>query len=194
MALEAKPTVNLPSGRDVSSRVKRQTLPPDPNPFTGASLRLEFRPHVELIKTARELVTQFYGQLFLNADAISRVALATHELLENIVKYASEGPCNFESELVVDRVDSAVRIRAQNRTTPERANNLVRLVAEIGANAHPLQMYQHFMRRSALRKDGGSGLGLARIRAEAEMTVCCDVREDEITIVVEGPVGMAGRS
>ncbi len=137
-------------------------------------------------------MTDFYEQLFDDADAVSRVALATHELLENVVKYSSDGRSHFEIELVEEGKGNVVRIRARNRTTPERAHELQRLIAEIAQCSDPFQMYQQFMRRSALRQDGGSGLGLARIRAEAEMDVRCDVSGDEVTIVVEGPVTLAG--
>lgn len=157
----------------------------------GASLCLEFKPYGELITRAREFVTDFYEQLFTDADAVSRVALATHELLENVVKYSSDGRSHFEIELVESGGENLVRIRARNRTTPERANELRRLVDEIGGTSDPFEMYQQFMRRSALREDGGSGLGLARIRAEAEMAVSCDIAGDEVTIVVEGPVALA---
>jgi hypothetical protein len=157
----------------------------------GASLCLEFKPYGELITRAREFVTDFYEQLFIDADAVSRVALATHELLENVVKYSSDGRSHFEIELVESGGASVVRILARNRTTPERAKELERLIAEIGQCSDPFQMYQQFMRRSALREDGGSGLGLARIRAEAEMAVRCHIAGDEVTIVVEGPVELA---
>jgi hypothetical protein len=157
----------------------------------GASLCLEFRPYGELITHTREFVTDFYEQILDDADAVSRVALATHELLENVVKYSSDGRSHFEIELVALGGENVVRIRARNRTTPERAAELQRLVAEIAGSSDPFQMYQQFMRRSAMRQDGGSGLGLARIRAEAEMAVRCDVTGDEVTIVVEGPVALA---
>lgn len=152
---------------------------------------LEFRPYVELVTRAREFVTDFYEQLLSDADAVSRVALATHELLENVVKYSSDGRSHFEIELLDLDGENTVRIRARNRTTPERANELQRLVSEISLG-EPLGMYQRFMRRAAARQDGGSGLGLARIRAEAEMTVRCDVKGDEVTIVVEGLVAPSG--
>lgn len=161
--------------------------------MNGASLCLEFRPYGELITRAREFVTDFYEQLFTDADAVSRVALATHELLENVVKYSSDGLSHFEIELVECDGENVVRIRARNRTTPDRATELQRLIAEIGQSSDPFQMYQQFMRRSALRQDGGSGLGLARIRAEAEMSVRCDVAGDEVTIVVECPVSLVVR-
>jgi hypothetical protein len=156
----------------------------------GAALRLEFRPYVELITRSREFVADFYEQLLIDPDAVSRVALATHELIENVVKYSSDGRIHFEIELFDEGGESFVRIKSRNKTTPERAEELGRLVLEIAEDADPFRMYQAFMRRSAQRKDGGSGLGLARIRAEGEMDIRCDICGDEVTIVVEGPVAL----
>jgi hypothetical protein len=125
-------------------------------------------------------------------EARGRVVAVEHTLVE-IRDEASHhcGRSHFEIELVESGGENVVRILARNRTTPDRARELQRLVDEIGQCSDPFQMYQQFMRRSALREDGGSGLGLARIRAEAEMAVRCDVSGDEVTIVVEGPVELA---
>jgi hypothetical protein len=48
----------------------------------------------------------------------------------------------------------------------------------------PLQHYREVMLKNARRKDG-SGLGIARIRAEADMRTICTIRGDEVTVQVE---------
>lgn len=91
-------------------------------PGSDASVELTFAPSLELIPVVRRFVSAFYEELLSHADAASRLALATHELLENTVK-----------------------------------------------------------RRHARRQDG-SGLGLARIAAEAEMTLEHEVRGDVLSL------------
>jgi hypothetical protein len=183
--------VNRCSKCDVPERVTRTNVLASLGSTNGVSLSLEFRPYIELVTCAREFVADFYEELLDDADAVSRLALATHELLENVIKYSSDGRSQFAIDVFENGGERIVRIRARNRTTPERARELAQLVEEIASTPDAFQMYQQFMRRSAARDDGGSGLGLARIRAEAEMSLRCDVAGDEVTIVVEGPVVLA---
>ncbi|HSY20719.1 MAG TPA: ATP-binding protein [Polyangiaceae bacterium] len=151
----------------------------------GASMTFEFRPDVDLITRAREFVAAFYERVLDDPDAVSRIALATHELLENVFKYSVDGRSTFAIEVGVDGDSFMLRIRVKNRATPERAHEVLRVIREIGELGDPLEMYQTFVRRCAKARDG-SGLGLARIVAEAEMRVYGEVDGDEVTIVAEG--------
>ncbi len=49
-------------------------------------IELRFSPSPELIPVVRRFVSAFYERLLSQADAASRLALATHELLENTCK------------------------------------------------------------------------------------------------------------
>jgi hypothetical protein len=160
--------------------------------MNGAAIRLDFRPHVDLITSARKFVSDFYQRVLADPDAVSRVALATHELLENVIKYSSDGHSHLEIELAESPSGDILRIRASNRTTPERARELCALVAELEEAPDPFALYLEMMRRTAKREEG-SGLGLIRIRAETEMNVRCVVQGDEVTIIVEGHVVPAAR-
>jgi hypothetical protein len=151
----------------------------------GASMTFEFRPDVDLITRAREFVSSFYERVLADPDAVSRIALATHELLENVFKYSVDGRSTFAIEVGADGDAFMLRIRVKNRATPERALEALRVIREIGELGDPLEMYQTFVRRCAKARDG-SGLGLARIVAEAEMRVYGEVDGDEVTIVAEG--------
>jgi hypothetical protein len=51
--------------------------------------------------------------------------------------------------------------------------------------------YQQVMRKNAKRREG-SGLGLARICAEAEMAIDCEVEEDRISIRARAALPAAG--
>lgn len=53
------------------------------NPF----LEICFRPTVATINEARRLVAALYAPLVSDIDIAQRVAMTTHELLENALKY-----------------------------------------------------------------------------------------------------------
>lgn len=169
-------------------------------PTAFASMTFEFRPDVDLITSARAFVTAFYGRVLDDPDAVSRIALASHELLENVFKYSVDGRSTFTIEVSADGDSFVLRIRVKNRATPERAREALRVIREIGELGDPGGMYQTFVRRCARERDGAglsSGLGLARIVAEAEMRVYGEVDGDEVTIVAEGlarPAALAAPS
>jgi hypothetical protein len=71
-----------------------------------------------------------------------------------------------------------VSIETRNRTSPESKAALRALVAEMHAAPERGAFYQTLIQRSSIREDG-SGLGLGRIYAEAEMDVTCDF-DDEL--------------
>ncbi len=158
----------------------------------AASLCLEFRPHRELVSRARVFVSDLYDGVLRDPDAVSRVALATHELLENVVKYSLDGRSHFTIDIAGVGTDRWLRIRVRNKTTPEHARDVGRVLDEIGRAGDPAVMYQHFLRR-CVAEEQGSGLGLARIVAEAELQVHCAIEGDEVTIIAEGPVSLADR-
>jgi hypothetical protein len=61
---------------------------------------------------------------------------------------------------------------------------VARLVSELKAAADPIAYYDRLIRSTAPIV-GSSGLGLARIRAEAGLDVDCSVNGREVSIVVQ---------
>ncbi len=153
------------------------TSPAVPPPYFA----LTFRPNVELISLVRRFVSSFYEHALPDKDAISRVALATHELLENAVRYSVDGETSIKIELVTE-VDE-ITIHISNRTNPAHLSDLRARFDELTKFEDPFVYYQRMIERSAKRTDGGSGLGLARLVAEAEMKLACEVDGDRVTIV-----------
>ena len=101
--------------------------------------------------------------------------VATHELLENAVSYATDG----ESRLTI-QVDSRpdvrlVEIVTHNRTDPAHRDHLAKAFSDMARTRDASQYYQAAMRHTA-KRGTGSGLGLARIWAESEMEVSCQSR------------------
>ena len=150
---------------------------------------LTFRPNFELISVVRRFVSAFYEHILSDRDATSRIALATHELLENATKYSTDGETAIRIE--VTTTCQAIRIRIWNRATREHINNLHERFAEMLQFSDPFVYYQKLMERSAKRKEG-SGLGLARLRAEADMELSIEVDNDRVCIVADTTVQPAG--
>jgi hypothetical protein len=152
-----------------------------------ASIRLEFVPEMRLIWRTSRYVRDFYGNVLADPDACARVMLTAHELLENAAKYSADGVGQLEIELVERDQQTYVQIRLSNRASPESLAELRRFFDESGRTADPIALYDQMIVRTAQRTEG-SGLGLARIRAEGEMALGYSVAGDRVTLVAETPV------
>jgi len=144
------------------------------------SFELIFRPSVNLVSVVRRFVQNFYEHL-LDGDAAAQLALATHELLENAVKYSLDGEARLS--IAVARADGKheVSIGTKNRASPENLDTLHKLFGELERVADVFSFYQTLMKRSA-KNPSGSGLGLARIVAEADMELRHQVHGDELHV------------
>ena len=158
-------------------------------PTNGQALfELIFRPNVELVSIVRRFVSDFYKRILGDLDSVSRLALATHELLENAVKYSLDGATKLS--ITVDRGDAgtSVTIRIQNRADEPNIRKLGAVFEGMRRVPDSFEYYQSVM-EAVSREPEGSGLGLARVCAEAEMKMGLEVEGDAVTIVAETKVG-----
>lgn len=146
-----------------------------------ASFEMSFSPSLELVSLVRRFVGAFYLRLLSDADLASRVALATHELLENAVKYSSDGETNIRMEIRSPATGPEIWIRTRNRTPADHAAVLARNIEEMNTLGDPFKFYQAVMRRSAKSGVAG-GLGLGRIAAEAEMQISLEIAGDLVEV------------
>lgn len=146
-----------------------------------AYVELEFCPSPGLVPIVRRFVSAFYERLLSQADAASRLALATHELLENTVKYSVDGVSSIHLGVVRREDGTEISVRTRNRSSPGDRASAAAIVDEIKAAPDAFSYYQQVMRKNARRLDG-SGLGLARVWAEAEMTLDARVERDELIL------------
>jgi len=144
------------------------------------SFDLVFRPSINLVSVVRRFVQNFYENL-LDGDAAGQLALATHELLENAVKYSLNGEARLSIAVARAASKHEVSIGTRNRASPENLDTLHKLFGELERAADPFNFYQTLMKRSA-KNPRGSGLGLARIVAEADMELRHQVHGDELHV------------
>jgi hypothetical protein len=146
---------------------------------------------MRLIWRTSRYVRDFYGNVLADPDACARVMLTAHELLENAAKYSADGHGQLEIEVVERDGQPYVRIATRNLASADRLAELRRFFDESGQTPDPIALYDQMIARTAQRTDG-SGLGLARIRAEGEMTLSHAIDGETVTIIAETPVRLKG--
>ncbi len=151
-----------------------------------ALFELRFQPSVALVSTVRRFVTDFYRELFLDVDVSHKLAMATHEMLENTVHYSVD--CRSELVISLHRLGTqyVVTIRTKNRANEERLTKVRAALEEVVGAHDPASLYNELVRRAAKRRDGGSGLGLGRIRAEGDLELSYAIEGDTVVITAEG--------
>ncbi|MDB4955483.1 MAG: hypothetical protein JWO36_3052 [Myxococcales bacterium] len=144
---------------------------------------LVFRPNIKLVSTVRRFTADFYRRVLVDTELSDRLALATHELLENAVAYSVDN----ETSIRIEIDGELLVITTWNRTSYERAAQVRTAIEEMN-NTDPDSYYQQTMIKTSKRTDG-SGLGLARIRAEADMNISCVIEErDRVCIKASAPI------
>jgi two-component sensor histidine kinase len=146
-----------------------------------AYFELGFSPSTGLLATVRRFVTDFYERVLNDAELASRLSLAAHELLENAAAYSVDG--HSVMSIGIRRRDGGVEVAidTRNRALAEQATKLRAQLDELAAAADVAAHYQVLMRRSA-RQPEGSGLGLGRISAEADMAIRYEIVDDTVHV------------
>lgn len=157
------------------------------------SLTLSFQPLAEQIGSLRSTLSDLCRPHLSSAEELSRVLLAAHELLENIVKYSSDGSAEFHCTVEASPSGLQVRLRTKNRALPERVADTQKRLAALDEAGDPVAHYDELIRAAAGRRDG-SGLGLARIPAESDMVLRCATEQDWLVLTAESSTTLRGRS
>jgi hypothetical protein len=140
-----------------------------------------------IVSPTRRIIEAKLGPVLEDEDAIFRVAMTAHELLENAAKYASDGHARLQVSVTPRGEDAIVRVAVTNNSTPEHINQLGVCYSEMNAATDAMAHYFTLMRRNA-KAGAGSRLGLARVRAEGEMEIEVDIQGQVVKVVASGIV------
>jgi hypothetical protein len=165
-------------------------------PLVTTSLSWNEPQSLELPSKVRAVLSTLCGEV-LAGDEMDRVAMVAHELLENVVKYSIDGTRSLDvvvrreprSGSVADGDDQGiVRIETRNLAIDRHREGVVQLIERLQAAESACDVYDELILSCPERDE--SGLGLARIPAEADMTLSCSSEGLRITIAAEGHVSI----
>jgi len=159
-----------------------------------ASFDVTFAPTTRIVSVVRRFAMSLYERILEDDEMSSQLALATHELLENAVKYNIAEATLLRVTLTPHSEslsEIVVTIRTRNRATAENIRIAERLITQVREAEDPFMFYQQLIEVSA-DEPQRSGLGLARIRAETEMTIDFTIEGDEIEIIARAQVRPGG--
>ena len=111
-------------------------------PTATAYVELNFRPNVQLVSVVRRFVSEFYQRTLGDPDGSSRVALATHELLENAVKYSKDGETTIRIEVASEGEPREVTIMLRNRAEESHIAAIREIVDGVAAANDAFAYYQ----------------------------------------------------
>jgi hypothetical protein len=151
-------------------------------PGSALEISVSFPPEKQFVQGVSDLLTQFCSRYLSDADAISRARMVTHELAENVVKYSSFPPVSMSACFLREGAQWVLRISARNRSADPHLSALRKLLEELTSSKDPVAFYDAIISQSAKRSHG-SGLGLARVSAEGEMSISYEISGEQVLIV-----------
>ena len=149
---------------------------------TGLAFDLSIDPNPRFVSTVRRFVEEAFDRLIPDPDAVFRVSMTAHELLENAAKYSLAGRALLRFSTRIEGEQALVNLSLINETTPAHIERLRKRIDAIGRAPDAFAHYQQVMRASSRLTDE-SGLGLARIAAEAEMLLGLEVNGTTVAIM-----------
>jgi hypothetical protein len=141
-------------------------------------------PHLTAI---RRFVNEVVASVVRDEGLASRLALTTHELLENAVKYTvnPKRPVTLQLCAMENR---QMRVTVLNASSQPLYVSLKERIHQISEAPDPMAYYQRLILES-MELAAGSGLGLGRLRAEAQMELGCELVGDMLAVTACTTIG-----
>ena len=153
------------------------------NPI-NASLKIEFSPAWAFINDVRRFVEGFCHHASVPPDIAQAASTATHELLQNAIRYSVNGRAGLSLEVNAEK--SEIRITAENDAPPDRVAGLRKISERMLQETDSESFYLSLMKET-VGKDG-SGLGLGRIRYECDMKLGITINDTHVKVSAWGPL------
>lgn len=149
-----------------------------------ASVLFSFAPTQRYATGIARMAADFCRMTIGDVELVARLHMAVHELVENVGKYGAGPTAGVEVQLLNRDDQTIVRLCTRNTSDAARLQRAVQLLTELRDAEDPVAYYDRLVIESAPRDDQ-SGLGLARIRAEAELDLDFAVQGSELSIIAE---------
>jgi anti-sigma regulatory factor (Ser/Thr protein kinase) len=163
-------------------------IPPDARVARDADfpvqLLIRMSPPWVFIDELRRFTESFCACACPGQDREAQVALAVHELMQNAVPHAHGD--EVELILEVSREADVVAIRVTNRCSDEDYLALRERIERMNTEPDALAHYVRMMRENPATTRGG--LGLARVRFEAQLEISVRREAGRVTVEAVGPL------
>jgi anti-sigma regulatory factor (Ser/Thr protein kinase) len=145
-------------------------------------LMLRMKPPWVFVDEIRRFVESFCACACPGQTREAQVALAVHELMQNAIPHA--GGESVDLTLQVDPIADRIEIAVSNPATAEQFQEVKNRLDRINGEPDPLQSYLRAMAEAPMNQRGG--LGLARVRFEAQLDLSITREGNRITVLAWG--------
>lgn len=135
------------------------------------------------INPTRCYIADILQPVLIDNDNVDRLAIAVHELLENCIKYSNGDSVRLEFEINREGDEATACIRTTNSALRSHVVDLCRRIDALNAASDPIEHYDEVIRDSLAQ--GGSSLGLARVRAESGVHLSYQIQKDVVIVLGE---------
>jgi hypothetical protein len=140
----------------------------------------------EYIKEIREFLSGCLRLNSLKNEVISKIIVASSEMLENAIKYNLSG--NIETYLNKNLDKNEIEYIVCNRASEDDAINAIKAIDEINNADDAFLYYINKLRDRKTKTLHGGGLGLARVSAEAKASLSVNYYKDDSKLIIKAKI------